>query len=145
MSYDGHVGQVDVSASAVLDVVPNDVDFQGAVTFSGGTSGGPATSQQITGAAQTVTPSAQSGCLIIDATTNDAFTVNAPTGTAGPGQRLTVIIANTSGGAMGAVTFAAAYFQPAAYTEPANGARNVITLVFDGTAWNFASVSADLT
>lgn len=46
---------------------------------------------------------------------------------------------------MGAVTFAAAYFQPAAYAEPANGARNVITLVFDGTDWNFASVSADLT
>ena len=83
-----------------------------------------------------MTPDATSGnCFTIRATNTTAFTINAPTkGT--PGQILTFTIANASGGAMGAITWDAAYYK-SAWTNPANGYSRSISFKFDNSvnAW----------
>lgn len=65
-----------------------------------------------------------------------AFTINAPSGTASAGQKLTIRLSNTSGGALGAVTWAAGY-KLAAWTQPANGFSRSITFFYDDAtpAW----------
>lgn len=71
---------------------------------------------------------------IITATNNTAFTINAPTGTPVAGEELTVVIRNTSGGALGAVTWDAV-FKMSAWTQPATGFSRSISFRFDGTNW----------
>jgi hypothetical protein len=81
----------------------------------------------------------------ITATNNTAFTVNAPTGFVQDGARLTIVIRNTSGGALGAATFAAAYKKGAAWTQPANGFSRSIDFVYDGTNWiEYGRTAADV-
>lgn len=77
----------------------------------------------------------------IDASTNVAFNINAPTnGVAG--QEITITIRNTSGGALGAATWNAAY-KLAAWTNPANGTFRTIRFVFNGSAsWREISRTA---
>jgi len=69
------------------------------------------------------------------ATANNAtaFAIAAPTN-ATTGQRITVMVRNTSGGALGAVTWNAV-FKLAAWTSPANGFSRSIDFRFDGTNW----------
>lgn len=113
----------------------------GSLTVVGGFSPGAAQAASIAAAGQTVTPAAGTSVVVIDVTTNDAFTVAAPAGTPGVGQRVLIEVQNNSGGAMGAVTFAAGIKQPAAWAEPANTKRATVSLVYDGAAWMFECIS----
>jgi hypothetical protein len=47
---------------------------------------------------------------------------------------LTLTIKNASGGAMGTITWGAAYYM-SAWTNPANGQNRSISFRFDGSAW----------
>ena len=69
----------------------------------------------------------------ITATNATAFTINAPTNPVN-GQPLTIVIRNTSGGALGAVTWNAV-FKMSAWTSPATGFSRSICFFYDGTNW----------
>ena len=69
----------------------------------------------------------------VTATNGTAFTVNAPTNPA-DGQVMLLTIKNTSGGALGAITWNAV-FKMAAWTSPATANNRSITFVYDGTNW----------
>ena len=62
-----------------------------------------------------------------------AFTVAAPSNPV-DGQKVTLTFYNTSGGAMGTITWNAA-FKLAAWTNPANGFNRSITFAYDGGEW----------
>lgn len=82
-----------------------------------------------------MTPNAIAGNhFIITATNGTAFTINSPSNLAAAqtGQRFTIEIRNTSGGALGAATWNAAY-KMSAWTNPANGFSRSIDFLFDGT------------
>lgn len=76
----------------------------------------------------------------ITATDGVAFTINAPTNPVS-GDRLRVRIRNTSGGALGAATWNAA-FKMTAWTQPANGFSRTIDFDYDGTNWIESNRSA---
>jgi len=80
---------------------------------------------------------------IITATNGTAFTINAPTSPLA-GQRIVVTIRNTSGGALGAVTWNAV-FKLAAWTSPATANSRSIEFEYDGTNWiEIARATADV-
>lgn len=82
-----------------------------------------------------MTPDASLGNLqVITATNNTAFAINTPTNPS-TGQRLRIKIKNTSGGALGAATFSAAFKLGAAWVQPANGFSRTIEFDNDGTNW----------
>jgi len=62
-----------------------------------------------------------------------ALAMNAPTNPR-TGQRITIRFRNTSGGAMGTITWNAV-FKLAAWTNPANGFSRAIDFDYDGTDW----------
>lgn len=66
-------------------------------------------------------------------TNGTAFTVSNPTGPV-DGQRITITVRNTSGGAMGAITWSATY-KLAAWTNPANGFSRSVDFKYNGTNW----------
>jgi parallel beta-helix repeat protein len=81
-----------------------------------------------------MTPDATSSdCFTITVTNTTAFTINTPT-KGNRGQILTLTIKNASGGAMGTITWGAAYYM-SAWTNPANGQNRSISFRFDGSAW----------
>lgn len=122
-----------VGASLTLDpalikfVTPNDVQNE-TVTYSA-----------------SMTPTFSLGIRIstatITATNNTAFTVNVPSESLdryvkpGVGAQMTMVIRNTSGGALGVATWAAGYKLGAAWTQPATGFSRSITFVYNGTNW----------
>ena len=69
----------------------------------------------------------------ITATNGTAFTINAPTG-ASDGQRITVTIRNTSGGALGVATWNAV-FKMAALTNPATGFSRSVDFRYNSADW----------
>lgn len=69
----------------------------------------------------------------ITATNNTAFAINAPTNVS-DGMIVEVTIRNTSGGALGAVTWDAV-FKMSTWTQPANGQSRSITFRYNGTNW----------
>lgn len=69
----------------------------------------------------------------ITANNGTAFTINAPSHSS-DGQRITITIRNTSGGALGAVTWSGV-FKMSAWTQPANGNSRSIDFRYDGTNW----------
>jgi uncharacterized cupin superfamily protein len=71
--------------------------------------------------------------FIITATNGTAFTINAPT-TPITGQRISVKLKNSSGGALGVATWNAV-FKMAALTNPADGFSRTIDFEYDGTNW----------
>lgn len=84
-----------------------------------------------------MTPDSDTGNIFqIFANNGTAFTINAPVGTLTDGQLITVRISNTSGGALGAVTWNVA-FKMSAWTQPANGFGRSIQFYYDGStpAW----------
>lgn len=88
-----------------------------------------------------MTINAASGNIFTATATNGvAFTINAPTDPA-TGQPLRLRIRNTSGGALGAATFNAA-FKMAAWVNPANGFSRTIDFDYDGSNWVEASRTA---
>jgi hypothetical protein len=81
-----------------------------------------------------MTPDASlANLLVITATNNTAFTINAPTNPT-TDEQLKVQVRNTSGGALGAATWNA-IFKMTAWTNPANGFSRTIEFVYDGTNW----------
>jgi hypothetical protein len=86
---------------------------------------------------------ATGGTFIVTVTDNVNFTINAPVN-GEISQRMLVVIRNTSGGAMGAITWNAA-FKKTAFTNPANAFSRSIQYVFDGTNWvEFSRGAADV-
>lgn len=79
----------------------------------------------------------------ITANNNTAFTINAPTNPV-DGQLLRVRIRNTSGGALGVATWAAAFKMGAAWVQPANGFSRSIDFEYDSVnvVWIEANRSA---
>ena len=61
-----------------------------------------------------------------------AMTINAPTLPV-DGDVLTLIVQNSSGGAMGAITFNAAFMNAGAFTNPASTKRRTIQWVYEGS------------
>lgn len=76
---------------------------------------------------------ANSKVFNITANNSTAFTINAPTSPM-YGKRITVKIINSSGGALGAITWPA-NFKMSAWTSPANGFSRSIDLDFNGSNW----------
>lgn len=70
-------------------------------------------------------------CTISDAS---AVTINAPLH-ATAGQELVFDILNSSGSAMGTITWNAVFKLAGSFTNPANGKRRTITFYYDGTNW----------
>lgn len=82
-----------------------------------------------------MTPNAGLGTIqSITATNGTAFTINAPIGGPLTGQRLVVWVSNTSGGALGVITWNAA-FHMAAFTAPGTGLNSSMEFIYDGTNW----------
>lgn len=80
-----------------------------------------------------MTPDLTTGAWFqITATDGNAYTINAPTGTAQDGEYITLSVKNASGGALGAATFNAIY-KMSAWTNPANTFGRTISFRFDGT------------
>lgn len=81
-----------------------------------------------------ITPNASLGSVfIITATNGTAFTINAPTNPT-TDQTLKILIRNTSGGALGAITWDAV-FKMSAWTSPATGNSRAIEFYYNGTNW----------
>jgi hypothetical protein len=77
----------------------------------------------------------------ITATNGTAFTINAPTNGV-DGQYIEFRIANNSGGALGAVTFAAGYKLAGAWVSAATGNNRSIRFEYNGTNWYECSRTA---
>lgn len=81
-----------------------------------------------------MTPDAATAATqVITVTDANAMTINAPSN-ATTGRRLTFLVRNTSGGAMGAITWNA-IFKLASFTNPATANSRSITFEYDGTNW----------
>lgn len=72
--------------------------------------------------------------FLVDVTSTSAFALANPTNVEAAGQLLTICLKNTSGGAMGAVTWGSKY-KMASWTNPANGYSRSISFFYDGTNW----------
>jgi hypothetical protein len=73
------------------------------------------------------------GLFDITATNNTGFTISNPTN-GFKGKTITFKIRNTSGGALGAVTWMSS-FKMSTWTSPANAYSRSVTFCFDGTYW----------
>lgn len=74
------------------------------------------------------------GKFVITATNGTAFTINNPTGTNSSHKRISIRIRNTSGGALGAITWGAQY-KLGTWTSPATANSRTIDFDWDGTNW----------
>lgn len=70
----------------------------------------------------------------VSASNNSNFTINAPTDPR-EGKELVVTIRNTSGGALGTLSFNAVFKVGASWTQPATGTSRSIQFLYDGTNW----------
>lgn len=70
-----------------------------------------------------------------NATDGVAFQVDNPTNPQAAGHMITIRVANTSGGALGAVTFGTQYKLAGAWTSPANGNNRTITFEWNTANW----------
>lgn len=86
-----------------------------------------------------VTPNANNGdWTTITVSDGNAFTINAPTNPPSSSytQELTIEISNASGGAMGAITWNAAFkLVGGAFTNPANGSKRFVVFEWNGSSW----------
>lgn len=85
------------------------------------------------GATVSISTSGYHGQYDIVVTDGNAFTISNPT-TPISGIRITIRVKNTSGGAVGAITWGTAY-KLAAWTSPATGNSRAIEFQYDGTNW----------
>jgi hypothetical protein len=88
--------------------------------------------------AVTYGPSIALNCLLgsyftIPATNGTAFTINAPTNPIA-GIRITIEVVNTSGGALGVITWNSV-FKLNAFPSPANGNSTAIDFRYNGSHW----------
>ena len=90
-----------------------------------------------------ITIDASTGHLFdISANNGTAFTINAPTNPTN-GQRIYITVRNTSGGALGAITWNAV-FKMVALTSPANGFSRTLFFKYNGTNWVQMRTDADV-
>lgn len=86
----------------------------------------------------TATPAIDAGAgnvFEITPTDNVAFVIQNPTNPS-PGQRISIFIINTTGGAIGALTFGTLYrISAAAITQPATAFNRLWEFTFEGTVW----------
>lgn len=82
-----------------------------------------------------ITPNPQAGeYMTLNVANTSAFTINAPAVHLN-GARITFEILNSSGGAMGTITWDPAFKLAGAFTNPANDFRRTITFSFNGSNW----------
>ena len=82
--------------------------------------------------------------FLIQVTSATAFAISNPTNVEAAGQLLTICLKNTSGGAMGTVTWGSGY-KMALWTNPANGFSRSISFFYDGTNWiEMSRTTADI-
>ena len=88
-----------------------------------------------------------SSIFVVTATNSTSFSINSPTNS-GTGQVFTVVVANTSGGALGTCTFDASFYRlGSAWTQPATGFRRAITFYWDAVnvkAYEISRTAADV-
>lgn len=98
----------------------------------------------LTYSASIATDASLGNIFTIVATNGTAFTITSPTNVS-KGQIIIYDIKNSSGGAMGAITWGATFLLAGAFTNPANTKRRTIQFYYDGTNWveNFRA-SADI-
>lgn len=106
--------------------------FNGSQLFLGGTAQ-TVVNQSVTGASTVAIDASAGDEQYLTVSTGSAFTIGAPTNTT-TGQLLTINIRNTSGGALGTITWNAV-FKLATWTSPATGNSRSIVFRFDGTNW----------
>ena len=94
---------------------------------------GPVARTGITYSASMTADCSTANAFVITATNGTAFTINAPTNPFSP-QKISIMIRNTSGGALGAATWNAV-FKMSAWTQPANGNNRSIEFLYDSTNW----------
>lgn len=70
----------------------------------------------------------------VTATNGSAFTIQSPTSMY-TGQQITFDILNSSGGALGAITWGGDFALAGSFTNPANTKRRTISFVYDGAKW----------
>lgn len=109
--------------------------------FSVDRSGNVSAAGNIASAVQTLTYGANVGynCSLgwigkVTVTDGNAFNITLPTNPV-TGQTITYDILNSSGGAMGVITWNAAFKRDSSYANPANGKRRTIRFYYDGTNW----------
>lgn len=91
----------------------------------------------------TIATNASNGeTFVITATNNTAFTISNPTKPT-HGQIITYRIKNTSGGALGAITWGTGFYM-SAWTSPATGYSRSISFLYDGTSWIQQYVGVDV-
>lgn len=119
----------------MADLQGNTVTATGAIVGGSITSTGPSMLSRgvLTYGTTVVTPAGQGNLFSLTVTDGVAFAMSAPTNPS-TGQMLTYVIRNTSGGAVGAITWNAV-FKMAAFTTPATANNRSITFVYDGTNW----------
>jgi hypothetical protein len=107
----------------------------GAITAGSVTTTGAAVSsgRTLTYGTTVATNAASGNYFTLTVTDGVAFTISPPTN-ATAGQILTYTIKNTSGGAVGTITWDT-IFKKAAFTTPATANQRSITFVYDGTNW----------
>lgn len=82
----------------------------------------------------TVAIAAGNGALsVITASSNISFLISNPT-SASTGLTISISVKNTSGAALGTITWDTLY-KMASFTKPANGYRRTVTFLYDGTNW----------
>lgn len=87
----------------------------------------------ITYSATMATDASQADVFNITATNTTAFTISNPTNGVAR-QRITYYVGNSSGGALGVITWGV-LFKYSTWTNPANGTRRYIEFEFDGVYW----------
>ena len=92
-----------------------------------------------------ITPNASAGAWqTITVTNSSAFTINAPMNppNSTQTQELSIEVLNSSGGAMGAITWDASFvFAGLAWTNPASTKRRRVTFRWNGANWVAISIS----
>ncbi len=119
----------------MADIQGNTLTITGAVTAGSVTTTGPSVEVRSTLLYGTTvaTNAALGNYFTLTVTDGVAFAVSAPTNPT-TGQILTYTIKNTSGGAVGTITWDAV-FKKAAFTTPATANQRSITFIYDGTNW----------
>lgn len=157
---EARIAQTKISASFSGATVPSSGGATGEVKFNSGPAAIPgamcyspgnwrpiAMSPTVTDLAYSasMTPQAHVAiCQRINVNNATAMTINTP---ANPnvGMELTFDIKNTSGGAMGLITWNAIYLLAGAFTNPATSKRRTIKFYYDGTNWiETARATADI-
>lgn len=88
--------------------------------------------QTVTYSASMTFSAAAADVFVTTATSTAAFTINNPTNPV-TNKEITLVIRNTAGAALGAITWGAAFKQN--FSAPANGNNRTVKFIYDGTNW----------